>query len=219
MKKKVAALLAAGTLVMATTPVYAEGFLSDLTSVASEALDGADLSGLDVSSLLGGVDLNNFNLKDVDVDKALAAIKDNEIVKNLDVSSLNIQAAVDLLDNTDLLGKFGIKSVDKEKLLSVLQDKKVSDTINKLLTSASKGESIQAAVKELVKSDTVENLFTSITGAKTGDVAKNFTDDNLKELVSKGAAAVFSAKTGESSELATSAQSLLQNGLNILLGK
>ena len=129
MKKKVAALLAAGTLVMATTPVYAEGFLSDLTSVASEALDGADLSGLDVSSLLGGVDLNNFNLKDVDVDKALAAIKDNEIVKNLDVSSLNIQATVDLLDNTDLLGKFGIKSVDKEKLLPEYSEKKHPDSL------------------------------------------------------------------------------------------
>lgn len=219
MKKMVAALLVAGTLVMGTTPVYAEGFLSDLTSVASEALGGADLSGLDVSSLLGGVDLNNFNIKDVDVDKALAAIKDNEIVKNLDVSSLNIQGVVDLLDNTDLLGKFGIQSVDKDKLLSLLKDQRVSDTINKLLTSASKGESIQATVKNLLKSDTVKNLFSGITGVQMGDVAKNLTSDNVKDLISQGAAAAFSANSGETSELATSAQSLLQNGLNILLGK
>ena len=217
MKKTVTAILLAGALAATTFTVSAEGLgLADLAGQALTQL-GANV---DVSSLnLGGLDLNNFKLADVNFDSLLGSLKNSGILQNLDLNSLNLQGVLDLADNSQLLQSFGINSIDKNALQSALEDSRVSTTLNKILKDAGNGVSVQAAIKSLASNATVKELFTKVTGQDLGTVLGKVNQENVTELMNQGVNALFSQKTGAGSASATDLQALLQGGINSLLGK
>ena len=217
MKKALTAIMLAGALAATTLTVSAEGLgLADLAGQALTQLG----SNVDISSLnLGGLDLNNFKLADVNFDSLLGSLKNSGILENLDLSSLNLQGVLDLADNSQLLQSFGINSIDKDALQSALTDSRVSTTLNKILGDAGKGVSVKATIKGLAGNATVKELFTKVTGQDLSTVLGKVNQENVTELMNQGVSALFSQNTGAGSASASSLQTLLQGGINSLLGK
>ena len=250
MKKAIAALLISSVLFTGAMAVCAEeqpssdiaALAGDVLEQAEEAVDNAEstldglnlenlnlgnlnfenlnLGSLDIKSVLGGLDPANFSLKDLNIDSILGNLKGSNFLKNLDVSKLNLQGIVNLLGSGDFLKSLGLDSINLDALKGILEDGKVKDTINSLLSKASKGESIKDALKGLMDKTEVQDMFRSLTDGKE---LKSYVDSldgkNLSSLAAQGMTTLFGEKTEENSEIAEDLKNIIESGVTALKGE
>lgn len=222
MKKMIAMLAAACALTLGGTSVYAAD-LSSLKKAAEQVLGDVDLSAF--TNLVGDVNLEslhleNFSAENVDIDGLVQGVKNSDFLKNLDTSNLNLDALLGLLDDSELLSSVGIDSIDKDALMDSLEDERVSSTIDDLMASAGKGESIADRVKALAQNESVKQMFSAVTGGKDlSTVLKSLNTLNVTSILNKGAAALSSEKTGDNSDMAGALEKLIQLGSSALKGE
>ena len=221
--KRLFAMVLAGLLAVTPMTAQAASLEDAAASVAEQAL-GSSMDLSDLKSLVGdlnleGLDLANFDVNNVDIDKMIQSAKGSDFLKNLDVSSLNLDGALGLLQDTNLLKSFGLESINMDALMNALKDQRVSSTIQSLMATAAKGGSIADTVKALAKNADVTAMIRQITGKDLSAILGGLNSTNLTSLLTQGASAIFSPKTAENSETAGVVESLLQGGLNTLLGR
>ena len=152
--------------------------------------------------------LEDFSFESIDFDGILGTMTNSA----MEYSTLNYDAALDLLQDPAVLSSLGLDKFDKDVFTAYLKDGSLNEAVTSWMEKARTGEPITDVVRSYCQeSPEFSEMFLALTGKDFNEALNGLDTANVKEFLEKEASALLSPKTGAVSEAGKLLEQLVKN--------